>query len=118
MSDLKIAVVIYESTNSGDARAYRGLKTAIEFAEAGDDVVVLFDGSGVETLAAISDPANPMHPLAEKLTANIIGACSFCAKAHKSADAIVAAGWPMLTENHGEASIRALVVEGRQILNF
>lgn len=118
MSNYKIAVVIYESTNSGNARAYRGLKTAVEFQEAGDDVVVLFDGSGVETLAAISDQANPMHPLAEKLRANIIGACSFCAKAHKSADAIVAAGWPMLTDNKGEASIRALLVEGRTVLNF
>lgn len=118
MSDLKIAVVIYESTNSGDARAYRGLKTALEFKEAGDDVVVVFDGSGVETLAAISDPANPMHPLAEALKSHIRGACSYCAKAHKSADAIVAAGWTLLTDNNGEASIRDLVTEGRTILNF
>ncbi|MEV8251983.1 sulfur reduction protein DsrE [Microbacterium sp. NPDC076768] len=114
----KIAVVIYESTNSGDARAYRGLKTAIEFQEAGDDVVVVFDGSGVETLAAISDPTNPMHPLAEKLRSNILGACSYCAKAHKSAAAIQAAGWTLLTDNNGEASIRNLVQDGRQILNF
>lgn len=90
----------------------------MEFKEAGDDVVVVFDGSGVETLAAISDPTNPMHPLAEALEGQILGACSYCAKAHKSTDAIVAADWPLLTDNNGEASIRDLVVEGRTILNF
>ena len=118
MSQLKVAVVIYESTKTGDARAYRGLKTALELKAAGDDVTVLFDGSGVETLAAISDAANPMHALVEALRGEIVGACSFCAKAHKSADAIVGAGFPLLAENDGEASIRDLLVQGRTVLNF
>lgn len=118
MSDLKIAVVIYESISTGNARPYRALKTALEFKEAGDDVVVLFDGSGVDVLAAISDSGHAMHPLVEALHDNILGACSFCAKAHKVADPIVSAGWPLLTENNGEASIRALVADGRTVLNF
>lgn len=118
MSELKVAVVIYESIKTGDARAYRGLKTALELKEAGDDVTVLFDGSGVETLAAISDPTNPMNGLAQALGENIVGACSYCAKAHKSADAIVDAGWTLLDDNAGEASIRDLLVQGRTVLNF
>jgi hypothetical protein len=118
MSQLKVAVVIYESIKTGDARAYRGLKTALELKEAGDDVTVLFDGSGVETLAAVSDPTNPMHALVEALRENTIGACSYCANAHKSTDAIAGAGWTLLTDNAGEASIRDLLVQGRTVLNF
>ncbi|WP_255570373.1 hypothetical protein [Cryobacterium sp. TMT2-4] len=33
-------------------------------------------------------------------------------------DAVKAGGWPLLREYNGDASIRNLVVEGYQILNF
>lgn len=114
----KIAVVIYEPLPGDTSRVYRGLKTAAEFADAGDDVVVLFDGAGVEALAAVSDSSNPMNPLLEGLRASVIGGCKFCAISHKVRDQIEAAGWALLADNAGEASIRSLANEGRQILNF
>ena len=118
MPQLKIAVIILEPTTSDMARAYRGLKTALEFQKAGDDVVVVFDGSGVETLATISDPQSTLNPLAVALRDNVRGACEFCAKSHQVIDTIRDAGWPLLSDNDGEASIRSLVVEGYQILSF
>ena len=118
MSESKIAVVIYEPIDSDTARVYRGLKTALEFQEAGDDVVVVFDGSGVMSLAAISDPKHKMNPLLVALRDNVRGACSFCVTSHGVTDAVEAGGWPLLTGYKGEASIRSLVVEGYQILNF
>ncbi|MDJ0377076.1 sulfur reduction protein DsrE [Cryobacterium sp. PH31-L1] len=118
MSHTKIAVVIYEPLNSDGSRVYRGLKTALEFKTAGDDVVVVFDGSGVESLAAISAPAHKMNPLAVALQDNILGACGFCATSHGVAEPITTSGWALLTDNKGEASIRNLVVDGYQILNF
>src|SRR5664279_1887381 len=118
MSESKIAVVIYEPIGSDSSRVYRGLKTALEFKDAGDDVVVVFDGSGVESLAAISDPKHKMNPLTGALHDNIRGACAFCVADHGVTDAVEAGGWPLLTDYKGEASIRSLVVEGYQILNF
>lgn len=118
MTTPKVAVVIFEPITSDMARAYRGLKTALEFQAAGDDVVVMFDGSGVETLAAISDPTSKLNPLAVALTESILGACEFCARSHKVIDTIRDAGWPLLADNDGEASIRNLVVGGYQILSF
>lgn len=118
MSESKIAIVIYEPISSDTSRVYRGLKTALEFKQAGDDVVVVFDGSGVETLAAISDPQHKMNPLTVALKDNIRGACGFCVASHAVSEPIEAAGWPLLTDYKGEASIRNLVVEGYQILNF
>jgi len=47
----KVAIFIYESLDGDKARAYRGLKTAAEFVQAGDDVAIVFDGSGVEPWA-------------------------------------------------------------------
>lgn len=118
MAQFKVAIVIYESVSGDLSRAFRGLKTALEFVRAGDDVTVLFDGSGVETLAAISDPANSLHGFTKTLKANIQGACAFCATSHKVQDAIKAAGWPLLTDNNGEASYRKLLVDGYQVFNF
>ena len=118
MSDFKIAVVIYEPIGSDMSRVYRGLKTALEFKQAGDDVVVVFDGSGVESLAAISDPAHKMNPLAVALQENILGACGFCVASHGVTNQIETGGWPLLTEYNGEASTRNLVVAGYQILSF
>lgn len=79
---------------------------------------MVFDGSGVETLAAISDPTSLVHPLVTALRDNVHGACSFCASSHKVKDQLAAAGWPLLAETNGEASIRNLVAAGRQILSF
>lgn len=115
---VKVAVVIYEPIGSDMSRAYRGLKTALEFKKAGDDVVVLFDGSGVETLAAVSEPTSPLNPLITALADNVLGACSFCAKSHKVADTIRAAGWSLRTDDGEEASIRDLVIQGRTIISF
>ena len=118
MSELKIAVIIYEPIDSDASRVYRGLKTALEFKQAGDDVVVVFDGSGVESLAAITAANHKMNPLVVALKDNIRGACGFCVTSHGVSDAVALGGWDLLTDYKGEASVRNLVVEGYQILTF
>lgn len=118
MSDIKVAVIILETLENNSARVYRGLKTALEFKAAGDDVVVMFDGSGVESLAKIADPSNPMNPLVTALGDTIIGACKFCSKSHNVFEPIRDGGFPLLSDNGGEASVRKLVVAGYQILNY
>jgi hypothetical protein len=114
----RVAVVIYQDSTKDLARAYRGLMTAVEFIEAGDEVTVVYDGSGVDTLAAASAPAHQLHRMVEKLRPVTKGACGFCASAHGVKDAIEAAGWPLLGDYKGHASIRALVGEGYQVLSF
>lgn len=118
MAENKIAVVIYEPISGDMSRVYRGLKSAAEFKAAGDDVAVVFDGSGVESLAAVSDASHPMHPLIESLRDNVRGACAYCAGGHNVKDEIANAGWSLRSEANGEVSIRDLVGEGRQILNY
>ncbi|MEO6505781.1 MAG: sulfur reduction protein DsrE [Terrimesophilobacter sp.] len=118
MSEFKVAVVINQPINGDLSRVYRGLKTALEFKKAGDEVVVQFDGAGVESLAAISDKDSKLNPLAVALADNITGACAFCARSHKVEDQIRNAGWKLLADNDGEASNRKLLVDGYQILSF
>ena len=114
----KVAIFLYEPLTGDLSRAYRGLKTAQEFMSAGDDVVVVFDGSGVETLAAIADPGHKLNGILKGIHSAVEGACSFCSDSHKVKDAIVAAGYPLLSDYNGEASVRKFVNEGYTILNF
>lgn len=114
----RVAVVIYEDSTKDLARAYRGLLTAQEFVEAGDDVTVVYDGSGVDTLAAAASPDHQLHRLVEKLRPVTLGACGFCSKAHGVVEKIEAGGWTLLGDYKGHASIRQLVGEGYQILTF
>lgn len=114
----KVAIFVYESVSGDLSRAYRGLKTALEFTQAGDDVVVVFDGSGVETLAAIADPASKLNAILKGIKSSVAGACSFCARSHEVSDAIVAAGYPLLADYEGEASVRRYVSAGYTVLNF
>lgn len=115
---IKVAVFLYEPLTGDKSRAYRGLKTALEFVKAGDEVAVVFDGAGVETLAAVSDPSSKLNPILEEIKPRIVGACSFCATSHKVEDVIVAAGYPLLADFEGEASVRKFVSAGYTVLNF
>ena len=117
-TDRRIAVVVYEDADRDLARAYRGLLTATEFLDAGEDVTVVYDGSGVDTLAAASVAGHALNPLVEKLRSRTRGACGFCARAHGVEAEITAAGWSLLAEYKGHASIRDLMVEGYQLLSF
>ncbi len=114
----KVAVSIYEPIAADTSRAYRGLKTALQFVQAGDEVAVVFDGSGVQTLAAIADPSSAVNGLLLQIKSNVEGACSFCANSYKIADAIEAAGYALLADYKGEASVRKFVNDDYTVLNF
>ncbi|CAN5449531.1 hypothetical protein BH23ACT6_BH23ACT6_03900 [soil metagenome] len=118
MSHYSVAIVILTNSATDNAAVYRALGTAKEFQEAGDDVTIVFDGSGAESLAALSHSSHALNGMLESLRDQVAGVCGFCATAHKVAAEITEAGFPMLTDNHGHASIRNLVVEGRTILTF
>lgn len=112
------AIVILTDVAHDDAKVYRALGTAQEFKQAGDDVTIVFDGSGVDSLAAAAAVDHPLHGLLESLRDEVAGACGFCTQAHKVEKTVTAAGYPLLTDNNGHASIRDLVVEGRTVLTY
>lgn len=114
----KIAIVIYTVFKNDTAKVYRALGTAAEYKEAGADVTVVFDGSGVESLAAIANPEHPLAGLLESLRDNVRGACSYCAKAHNSVEGITGRGYKLLDEHNDHASLPTLTAEGYSIITF
>ena len=115
----KVAIVIYSNvTTEALSRTYRALGFATELIAKGDDVCIVLDGGGSATLAAILDPAHDLHRVWTRAAAALRGVCGYCAKSYGVHEALKAAGIPMLTDDHGHASLRALLVEGRQIITF
>lgn len=114
---MKTAIVIF-ATPADSARGYRALSTAQEYVAAGDDVMIIYDGSGVETLAAYTDPEHRVHRLYSELKSHIAGACGFCAKAHGVQATLEAAGIPLLTDHKGHASLRTYAAKGYELLIF
>jgi hypothetical protein len=115
----RIAIVIYSKLEgAGKSAVYRALMFADELIRAGDDVTIVFDGAGSTALAGIIDPGNDLHRTWQKAAPALRGVCSYCAKSYGVKDALDAAGISMLTDDKGHASLRALLLEGRQIVTF
>lgn len=113
----KIALVIYGKLEGSDNSAiYRALMFAQELARAGDDVTIVFDGAGSVAAAEMSQTGHRFHALLTDVKPYVRGVCRFCAKSYGVLDAIEAAGLPLLGDDRGHASLRALLNEGRQIV--
>lgn len=115
----RVAIVIYSNiTKEAQSRAYRAFGFAAELLAAGDDVTIVFDGGGSATLAAVLNPRHDLHRAWSKVAPALRGVCGYCAKAYGVQAELAAAGIPLLTDDRGHASLRALLDEGRQIITF
>ncbi len=115
----KVAIVIYSKLEgSGKSAVYRAMMFVDELITAGDDVTIVFDGAGSAALADMIRPDHDLHRVWTKAAPALRGVCSYCAKAYGVKDTLEAAGIPMLIDDRGHASLRALLTEGRQIITF
>ncbi len=115
---LKVAIFVYEPIGGDASRVYRALRTAHEFASSGDEVAIVFDGSGTEALAEILRPGGKFHSQYMFVKDYVAGACKVCSKSHQVADKISEVGIELLDEFDGEASVRKYIASGYTILNF
>lgn len=116
----KAAVIVLADTEThGDlARVVNAMMTAKEFADAGDDVELVFDGAGTQWPGLLADPEHRSHRLFEQVHDVISGACAFCSRAFGAEEGVHRAEVPFLEEYHGHPSVRRLVHEGREVLTF
>ncbi len=115
----RIAVVIYSSLEgAGKSAVYRAMMFVDELRRGGDDVALVFDGSGTGALAEMLVPGNDLHGTWTKAAPALRGACRYCARSYGVLEALEAAQVPMLGEDRGHASLRQLLQEGRQIITF
>jgi hypothetical protein len=115
----KVALVIYSKLEgSGTSAIYRALMFAQELQRAGDDAVLVFDGAGSTAAAEMSEPSHRFHTLLNSVRGQVRGVCRYCAKSYEVLAAVEASGLPLLGDDRGHASLRALLEEGRQIITY
>ena len=113
----KIALVIYSKLEgSGNSAIYRQLMFAQELRRAGDDVCIVFDGAGSVAASELLRPDHKMHALFESVRAQVRGVCRYCAQSYGVLETLQASNLPLLGDDRGHASLRALLNEGRQIV--
>jgi hypothetical protein len=116
----KAAILILAGTDSsGDlGRAVNALTTAKDFKEAGDDVVVVFDGAGTKWIPTLSDPDHRYSGLFGEVRDKVAGACQYCTDAYGVRAGVEASGIELLDEYEQHPSLRRYAADGYQVITF
>ena len=123
---MKIAIIILSDPKAGEealGRAFNALATAHEALQAGDEVEVVFNGTGTrwpEELAKVSHPANGLYNAVRE---TVKGASCACATVFGATKSVEACGLPLIKDKAlagtpGLSNLRRYVAEGWQTLVF
>jgi len=115
-----VAVVVLADIESHAdmGRVANALETVKEFQQAGDRIVLIFDGAGTRWIGELAKPEHRLHRSFESVRPAIHGACRFCAAAFGATEGVRAAGIPLLGEFEGHPSLRTLIAQGYHVITF
>lgn len=120
MNKQKIAIVVLADTesHSDHGRVTNAFELAKEASEAGDEVVILFDGAGTRWVPEIAKEGTPMNKLFKAVEDKVAGACAFCSAAFGVKEEVKSTPVPLLSEYEGHPSLRRLIAEGYAVVTF
>jgi hypothetical protein len=116
----KIAIIVLADSNTdeGLGRIVNALAAAGEYNKAGDEVRIVFTGTGTKWPASLEKPDHPAHGLYEAAKDLVDGACGFCANAFGQTDAMKQYSIKLLADSGPFMSYRQYTEAGFQILTF
>lgn len=123
----KLAIIVLSDPNSGSeealGRLFNALATAYEAKEQGDDVTVLFQGTGTRWAGVLTDKTHPAHALYEAVKDKIAGVSCACADVFGARETAVGNGFKLVKENlvpgtSGLASIAGRLEQGYRVVTF
>jgi hypothetical protein len=120
---MKLAIIITSDPKAGEeafGRTFNALALAADARRHGDDVEVVFAGTGTRWPAELGNPA---HGLYESVRPSIAGASCACASVFGATEGVRSCEVPELTENAlpgtpGLASVRGYLADGWQTVVF
>jgi len=124
---MKATIVILSDPKNGSeealGRVFNGLAAAYDFKQAGDDVSVVFQGTGTRWIAELNQKQHPAHDLFEAVKDQVAGVSCGCADVFGASEDAEKSGLDLIKENpvpgtRGMASLRKFAVEGSTILTF
>ncbi len=123
---MKTAILIHSDPKAGEealGRVFNGLAVAHNFKQRGEEVRVLFLGTGTRWVAELSKPDNPVHGLFELVKDKVAGVSQGCADVFGTADEVKASAFNFLNDNPipgtaGLPSVARLMEDGFNILVY
>ncbi len=123
---MKIAIALIADPQQGEealARAFNAMAVAAEAHERGDEVSLLFIGTGTRWPAQLSKLGHPAHALYQAVRPLVAGASCGCAAVFGATESVRECGVPEIKDNPipgtpGLASLRHYAAAGYQTLVF
>ncbi len=124
---MKTAIIILSDPKTGGeeafGRAFNGLASAYDYKQKGDDVTIVFQGTGTRWPAELSKSKNPAHELFEAVKDKIAGVSCACADVFGATEEAQQSGFDLIKDNAipstgGLPSLQRLQAEGYTILTF
>jgi len=111
--------VLADTQNEEDlGRVVNALEAAKGFRQAGDNVQLIFDGTGTRWPGVLAQPEHIAHGLYQEMRGQVVGVCSFCATAFGGKESAVSLGLELLDKVDGHVGINKLLDEGYHVFTF
>ncbi|MBE0411885.1 MAG: DsrE family protein [Anaerolineales bacterium] len=116
----KAAIVVLSNLENHNemARVLNALETVKDFKDSGDQVELIFDGSGVVSAVNLADSDNKLNSLFQSVEDKVAGLCKFCARAFEVYDKAEKQNLPFLAEHRQHPSLRKRAADGYQVITF
>lgn len=124
---MKTAIVIVSDPKSGTdealGRVFNALALAAECQREGDEVAVVFQGSGTRWPGELTNLSHPAHALYTAVRDAVRGASCGCAEVFGAAESVRACGVPLVKDNPlagtaGLLSLRRFLADGWNVVVF
>ena len=124
---MKAAIVVLSDPKSGSeeslGRLFNALASAYDFKQRGDEVTVLFQGTGTRWIGEVSKAEHPAHDLFEAVKNTVAGVSCGCADVFGATEEAEESGFELIKDNpvpgtSGLPSLRKLTAEGYTVLTF
>ena len=124
---MKATIVILSDPKNGSeealGRVFNGLAAAYDFKQAGDDVSVVFQGTGTRWIGELPKKDHPAQDLFEAVKDQVAGVSCGCADVFGASEDAEKSGLDLIKENpvpgtRGMASLRKYAAEGATIITF
>ena len=124
---MKAAIIVLSDPKSGSeeslGRLFNALASAYDFKRQGDEVTLLFQGTGTRWIGQLDKADHPAHDLFQEVKDTLVGVSCGCADVFGARDEVEKSGYDLIKDNpvpgtSGLPSLRKLLNDGYTILTF